>query len=69
MFHDLCALITNNPLGSFIIILSLIWATERTVKAILNRNKPECDCECCQDDDDDDDHEVVASGKVVDEDE
>jgi hypothetical protein len=48
MFHDLCTLITNNGFGAFIILLALIWACERVVTALINRNKPVCDCDCCQ---------------------
>lgn len=70
MFHDLCTLITNNPLGSFIVILALIWACERVVTALINRNKPECECECCIDHpDDDDEDEVVAMGGEEDDEE
>jgi hypothetical protein len=56
MFHDLTVLITNNPFGSFIIILAALWACERVVKAFINRNKPpapECNCECCDEDEED----------------
>ena len=66
MFHDLCMLIMSNPLGSFIIILSFIWATERVVTAFSNRKKPDCDC-CIHDHEEHD--EVIASGKDEDEDE
>lgn len=44
---DLVGLIEWGGFGSFIIILSAIWAGERTVKAIINRNKPDCNCQCC----------------------
>lgn len=67
MFHDLCALITNNPFGSFIIILASIWAAERVVTALINRKKPECECDCCvneHDDDDDDEDRPIKGGRV-----
>lgn len=57
MFHDLCSLITNNPFGSFIVILMLIWAVENVVKAFVNRNKPVCDCDCCVEQNQDDEEE------------
>jgi hypothetical protein len=44
-----------------IIILSLIWACERAFTAFATRNKPSCDCACC-DDKDEDTTEVVAMG-------
>jgi hypothetical protein len=55
--HELAGLIREFPFGSFIIILSILWACERTVSAIVNRNKPVCDCECCHADSSDDDEE------------
>ncbi len=48
MSHELFALMRENPLGTFIIILCLLWAFERMVTAFINRNKPVCDCECCE---------------------
>lgn len=54
MTHELFALMRENPFGSLIIILSLIWAVERTIRAIATRNKPMCDCSCCENDDDED---------------
>ena len=57
----------ENPLGTFIIILCLIWAVERMVVAFINRNKPPtCRCDNCDDDDED---EVIAMGGQVEEDE
>lgn len=68
MLHEICLLITNNGLGSFLILLALIWASERVITAFINRNKPVCDCECCQDNhEDEEDDEVVAMGGQVDE--
>jgi hypothetical protein len=51
---DLIVLIRENPFGSFIVILSVLWAGERVVTALINRNKPasvKCDCACCEEDD------------------
>jgi hypothetical protein len=48
MTHELFALMRENPLGTFIIILAVLWAFERMVTTFLNRNKPVCECDCCQ---------------------
>jgi len=55
MSHELFALMRENPLGSFIIILCVLWAFERVVVAFINRNKPvvDCDCDCCTDEEED----------------
>lgn len=48
-------LMKDNPGFSFIIILCFIWATERIVKSIIERNKPaSAICDCCQKDSDND---------------
>ena len=50
-------LIREFPFGSFIIILAVLWAGERVVTALINRNKPpapECDCDCCDEDEEED---------------
>lgn len=64
MIHELFSLMRECPFGTFIIILSLIWAVERTIRAIALRNKPDCDCRCCEEEDDD---EVLAGGSEEDE--
>lgn len=43
----LIGLVREFPIGSLIVILSVLWAGERTIKAIANRNKPGCNCQCC----------------------
>lgn len=48
MIHELFTLMRENPLGTFIIILAILWAFERMVTAFINRNKPVCDCDCCE---------------------
>ena len=52
MIHELFSLMRENPLGTFIIILAVLWAFERMVTTFLNRNKPvvQCDCDCCEHD-------------------
>jgi len=45
-----------------IVVLSLIWACERAFTALVNRDKPVCDCKCCDEDEEDDSSEVVAAG-------
>lgn len=66
MSHDLFLLMRENPFGTFIIILAVLWAFERMVVALINRNKPACECTCCDEDADDD---VVAMGGQTEEDE
>lgn len=65
----IASLIRQFPEGSLFIILALIVATATVAKAIVNRNKPACDCECCHeddDDDDDDDDHVIMGGEEED---
>lgn len=38
---------------SLIIFLSSLWAVERSIRAIAERNKPACDCLCCLPNDED----------------
>jgi len=40
-------------MGSFIIILSIIWACERAIAALANRSKPvqQCCCACTSNED------------------
>jgi hypothetical protein len=47
-----------------IVVLSLIWACERAFTALVNRDKPVCDCKCYDEDEEeeDDSSEVVAAG-------
>jgi hypothetical protein len=45
-----------------IVVLSLIWACSRAFTALVNRDKPVCDCKCCDEDEEDDSSEVVAAG-------
>lgn len=49
-----------------IVVLSLIWASERAFTAFVNRNKPdvdcERDCECDCDDEGEEEPEVIAMG-------
>lgn len=54
MSHELFALMRENPLGTFIIILCVLWAIERMVVAFLHRNRPTCDCECCEPEEEED---------------
>ncbi len=62
MLHELCHLITENGIGSFLILLALIWATVTVLTAFINRNKPSCICDCCDENEDEDEEEVVAMG-------
>lgn len=48
-------LIQMFPFGSFVIIVLLIAVVYSMVMAIINRNRPVCNCECCDEDDSDDD--------------
>ncbi len=57
---ELVGLVREFPFGSFIIILSVLWACERVVSAFINRNKPSCDCDCCNEDEDDIDPDDIA---------
>lgn len=43
--HDLIDLVKEFPVGSMIVILSTLWAGERTIKAIANRHKPAACCD------------------------
>lgn len=53
--------ILQHEIITLIIVLSALWATERTIRSIVTRDKPECKCKCrCCDEDDED--EVVAMG-------
>jgi hypothetical protein len=45
-----------------IVVLSLIWACERAFTALVNRDKPVCECKCCDEEEVDDSSEVVAAG-------
>jgi hypothetical protein len=53
----IASLIRQFPDGSFIIILAIIGGITTVARAFVNRNKPVCDCECCNLDDEDDDIE------------
>lgn len=70
----IASLIREFPFGSFIIILAVLWACERVVTSIINRNKPtapNCNCDCCEGDDDDDEPEgdrVIMGGEEEDQD-
>jgi hypothetical protein len=58
------------PFGSFIVILSVLWAGERVVTALINRGKPvppTCECMCCTDEEEEDDDDVVVKGGRVEE--
>jgi hypothetical protein len=59
MSHELFALMRENPVGTFIIILCVLWAFERMVVAFFNRNKPvvQCECDCCEVDDEEEEEE------------
>lgn len=70
MIHEIVSLIKENPLGSFIVILAVLWACERVITAFINRNKPPatvCECPCCDEDDECEEDEVVARGGQVEE--
>lgn len=55
---SILSLIKEFPVGSFLIIMSLIWAIERVIVTALNKNKTvihhSCDCEDhnCEDEED-----------------
>jgi hypothetical protein len=59
MIHELFTLMRENPLGTFIIILAVLWAFERMVVAFLHRNRPvvNCECDCCHTDTDEEEDE------------
>jgi len=44
---ELFGLVREFPIGSLVVILSALWATERTIKAIVSYNKP---ASCCDED-------------------
>lgn len=52
--HEIASLIREFPFGSFLIITGLIAGLFGVAHAIIDRNKPVCDCECCNLDDEDD---------------
>lgn len=43
--HDVIELVREFPIGSLVVILSVLWAGERTIKAMVNRNKPSACCD------------------------
>ncbi len=58
--HEIAGLIREFPFGSFIVILSALWACERVASSFINRNKPtapQCDCDCCLEEDEDEEDE------------
>jgi len=57
---EIVGLIREFPFGAFIIILSFLWACERTITSFIGRNRPimNCDCDCCHVDEDDVGEEV-----------
>lgn len=62
---DLFGLMRENPFGTFLVVISVLWTAERIVRTIVNRNKPvQCDCDTDDDYDDYDDgeDEIVARG-------
>lgn len=46
--HEFITLMRENPFGTFIILLAVLWTAERVVFGIINRNRPQinCDCDC-----------------------
>lgn len=57
---ELVGLVREFPIGSLIVILSVLWAGERTIRSIVNRNKPvmQCDCSCCTEEEDEEEEET-----------
>lgn len=74
---DFLILIDRNAFGFFIITLALIMVFYKIVTAFIERNKPACECDCCQDpvdededeEDEDEEDEVIARGGREEEDE
>lgn len=64
---DILIFLDRNAFGFFIIIIALIAVFYWLVKAFIERNKPACQCDCCDEDPDDD--EVIEEGEQEDEDE
>jgi hypothetical protein len=48
---EIAGLIREFPIGALLFLFAFLWATERVVTALINRNKPNCNCECCDEDD------------------
>ncbi len=49
---EIASLIRQFPEGSFFIILAIIGGITGVARAFINRNKPSCNCDCCDLDDD-----------------
>lgn len=63
MLHEILSFISANGFGVFLVVMSAMWFTYWLIKSFIERNKPECPCECCEEDpEDDEDEEVVAMG-------
>jgi hypothetical protein len=64
---EIASLIREFPFGSFLIITGIIGGITSVCRAYINRDKPVCNCECCNNDLDDDVGEEVET-EVEDED-
>ena len=55
---EIAGLIRQFPDGSFILIISFVWACERIGVAIASRNRPvSCNCACCEEETEEDEDE------------
>lgn len=51
---EIVSLIREFPFGSFLIITAIISGFFALGHALINRNKPTCECDCCVVEEDDD---------------
>lgn len=55
--ETIASLIREFPFGSFLIIAGTLIGISGIAHAIINRNKPTCECDCCVVEEDDDECE------------
>jgi len=69
--ETVASLIREFPFGSFLIIAGTLIGLSGVIHAFINRNRPVCECDCCEGDDDDDEPEgdrVIMGGEEEDQD-
>lgn len=68
----IASLIREFPIGSFFLLLAVLTTIERVARHFFNRNRPVCECRCCDTeecededcDDDECDHDAPIDVKV-----
>lgn len=55
--ETIASLIREFPFGSFLIIAGTLIGISGIAHALINRNKPVCECECCEVEDDEEECE------------